>query len=150
MSSPILSEEVAVALELTVTGGLRVSDPRYLRHSCECSAQERKWDQPLEYSANRAGVDGMSGYILRMGGRDRHRRPAGIKKLLATSEIRLIEPDGGHRSPRVVLQEPSSGEMTERGIRDSPYIWLRMRRNHRLPAHDQTWRRIWQTRQRCP
>ena len=73
-------------------------------------AQEREWDRPFEYAANRAGVDGMTGQILWMGGRNRQRRPAGIKKLLPTGEIRPIEPDGGHRSPCVVLQESSSGE----------------------------------------
>jgi hypothetical protein len=69
---------------------------------------ETNGNKPLEYPTRGAGEDGMPRQILRMGGCGSHRRPVGVKEPLTAGEVRLIEANGGHRPPGVVLYRCSA------------------------------------------
>jgi hypothetical protein len=140
----MLSSELTVALDATVTGGSRVSDPRYLRYDGESNPQlaETNGNKPLEYLTRGAGEDGMPRQILRMGGCGSHRRPVGVKEPLIAGEVCLVETNGGHWPPGVVLYR-----LLEMGMLLEVYIpctWSCIRQNQRLQWRDQTWRRTWQ------
>lgn len=103
LRTPTLSIET---FEVTVTGGLRVSEPKYLNFCHLLSNQRhlrRGMSTPFQYPTDGAREGSMPRDVVRMGGCVGQGRPIRIIQYLGIGKVGLIEADGGNRSPRVIL-----------------------------------------------